>query len=118
MYTTGCSASGQDYMGDRQVAYNASTGLPVEYRCERNTTFCTGGLAGPALYFWACPASYQINAMPNPDGTLCFADLASCTMSGANSCLGDLLPVCKNLSALGSTCYGVAGYPFSSCAAR
>jgi hypothetical protein len=83
MYANGCSESGIEYTGDRSVAFNAITGLPVKYRCQLNSTFCRGGLAGPASYSWACPASYQLNSVASLDGSLCFADFDSCTMSGA-----------------------------------
>jgi hypothetical protein len=94
MYTSGCSATGVVYNASlRGVEWESTSRTPLQYRCVQDTSFCVGGLAGPAGSRWMCPTSYQLNAQPTSDGSMCFADYASCTMSGANSCLGGAFPL-------------------------
>jgi hypothetical protein len=114
MYTSGCSATGVVYdPALRGVAWDSTSLTPVQYRCVNDSSFCAGGLAGPKGSTWMCPTSYQLNAKPNADGGLCFSDIDSCTMSGANSCLGPPLPNCTLMSGDGGACAGVTGFPYS-----
>jgi hypothetical protein len=113
MYLSGCSASGVNFdPALRGVAWDSTSRTPLQYRCRQDSGFCAGGQAGPAGFTWMCPTAYQLNAQPTQDGSMCFSDFNSCTMSGANSCLSDPLPLCQLLNATGGVCEGVTDFPY------
>ena len=114
LWSNPCSASGVDYVGVRSVQWDSITQRPLQYRCQQNALFCSGGLATGSGHVWTCPASYQLNALPNPDGVMCFTDFDSCTMSGANSCTRPLVTkhrcsmlTCLAVQVLAATCHPV-----------
>lgn len=98
--------------GSTHSLYDAATGAPEALRCVKDVAFCAGGEAVVSSSFWTCPTSYQTGAAVNSAGVLCFADEASCTMSGTNACLAPPAAGCAPANASGGACATV-GHPWT-----